>query len=86
MWFYRYLPKRNKRLAEGGVLQMLAVKGKDRYDTRRGQKQNAILEAKWVTIEDPDPAAADLDAQSVSKQALRKAPQYLRGSRLLRRS
>ena len=70
--FYRYLPKRNKRLVEGGVLQMLAVKGKDRYDTRRGQKQNAILEAKWVTIEDPDPAAADLDAQSVSKQGVEK--------------
>jgi secreted PhoX family phosphatase len=59
-------------LAEGGVLQMLAVQGKDRYDTRRGQKQNVILEAKWVTIDDPDPAAADLDAQSVSKQGVAK--------------
>ena len=32
--FYRFLPNRNKRMAEGGVLQMLAVKGQDRYDTR----------------------------------------------------
>jgi len=70
--FYRFLPKRNKHLAEGGVLQMLAVKGTDRYDTRRGQKQNVIHEVKWVTIEDPDPAAADLDAQSVSKQGVAK--------------
>jgi secreted PhoX family phosphatase len=70
--FYRFLPKRNKHLAEGGVLQMLAIKGQDRYDTRRGQKQNAVLEAGWVTIEDPDPAAADMDAQAVSKQGIAK--------------
>ena len=70
--FYRFLPDRNKRLAEGGVLQMLAVKGKDNYDTRRGQKQNLILAAKWVTIDDPDPAAADVDTQAVSKQGRAK--------------
>jgi uncharacterized protein len=70
--FYRFLPKRNKRMAEGGVLQMLAVNGKDGYDTRRGQKQNAILEATWVTIDDPDPAAADVDPQAVSKQGIAK--------------
>ena len=70
--FYRFLPKRNKRLAEGGVLQMLAIKGQDQYDTRRGQKQNAILNATWVTIDEPDPAAADLDAQAVSKQGRAK--------------
>jgi secreted PhoX family phosphatase len=70
--FYRYLPRRNKRLAEGGVLQMLAVKDRDQYDTRRGQKQNAILDVKWVTIDDPDPAAADVDPQAVSKQGRAK--------------
>jgi secreted PhoX family phosphatase len=70
--FYRFLPKRNKRLAEGGVLQMLAVKDRDQYDTRRGQKQNAILDVKWVTIDDPDPAAADVDPQAVSKQGRTK--------------
>ncbi len=70
--FYRFVPKRNKHLAEGGVLQMLAIKGKDRYDTRRGQKQNVILDARWVTIDDPDPAAADVDPQAVSKQGVAK--------------
>ncbi|MEO8573017.1 MAG: alkaline phosphatase PhoX [Pyrinomonadaceae bacterium] len=70
--FYRFIPKRNKRLAEGGVLQMLAVKGSDQYDTRRGQKQNAVLNASWVTIDDPDPASADVDNQSVSKQGRSK--------------
>ncbi len=69
---YRFLSSRDKRLAEGGVLQMLSVKGHDRYDTRRGQKQNAILNATWVTIDDPDPAAADLDPQAVSKQGRAK--------------
>lgn len=70
--FYRFVPKRNKRLAEGGVLQMLAVVGQDQYDTRTGQKQNAILPAKWVTIDDPDPEATDLDTQAVSKQGRAK--------------
>ena len=66
--FYRFLPNRSQRLAEGGVLQMLAIKGEAQYDTRRGQKPNVIHEAKWVTIDDPDPAAADVDAEAVSKQ------------------
>lgn len=66
--FYRFLPKRNKRLAEGGVLQMLRVKGRDQYDTRTAQKQNVILPAGWVTIGDPDPAETDVDTMAVSKQ------------------
>jgi uncharacterized protein len=70
--FYRFIPNRNKRLAEGGTLQMLSVKGSDQYDTRRGQKQNVVLAAKWVTIDDPDPASADVDNQSVSKQGRAK--------------
>lgn len=70
--FYRFLPKRNKRLAEGGVLQMLAVKGRDQYDTRKGQKQNAVLPTTWVTIDDPDPESTDVDTQAVSKQGRAK--------------
>ena len=70
--FYRYLPNRNRRLAEGGRLQMLAVKGHDQYDTRKGQTQNVILPATWVTIDDPDPEATDVDTQAVSKQGRAK--------------
>ena len=70
--FYRFLPNRNKRLTEGGTLQMLAVKGHDQYDTRKGQKQNAVLSAKWVTIDDPDPESTDVDTQAVSKQGRAK--------------
>ena len=70
--FYRFLPNRNKRLVEGGKLQMLAVKGHDQYDTRKGQKQNVILNATWVTIDDPDPEITDVDTTAVSKQGRAK--------------
>ncbi len=70
--FYRFLPKRSKRLAEGGVLQMLAVKGRANYDTRTGQTQLKMHDTVWVTIDDPDPAASDVDTQAVSKQGRAK--------------
>lgn len=68
--FYRFLPRRNKRLAEGGTLQALAVSEKDRYDTRTKQTQGARLPVRWVTIPDPDPAEADVDESAVFKQGL----------------
>ncbi len=70
--FYRFIPKRNKRLGEGGVLQMLAVKGKPEYDTRSGQKSGAVLDATWVTIDNPDPVEADVDPIAVYKQGKAK--------------
>ena len=69
---YRFLPKRNKRLAEGGTLQMLAVKGKPDYDTRTKQTMRSSMAATWVTIDDPDPASADVDTLSVYKQGKAK--------------
>lgn len=70
--FYRFLPKRNKRLAEGGILQMLKIKGQDAYDTRQGQKTGATFTTNWVTIENPDPIEADLDPLAVYKEGLAK--------------
>ena len=70
--FYRFLPKRSKRLSEGGVLQMLAVSAKGEYDTRSGQTAGVALDTRWVTIDNPDPAAADVDPQAVSKQGRSK--------------
>ncbi|MGH9948855.1 MAG: alkaline phosphatase PhoX [Pyrinomonadaceae bacterium] len=70
--FYRFLPKRNKRLAEGGELQMLAIKGMPDHDTRTGQKQGMVFEATWVTIDNPDPAEADIDPSAVFKQGKAK--------------
>ena len=66
--FYRFIPNRNKRLAEGGTLQILTVKGKPRYDTRTGQTMRASLPATWVTIPKPDPESADVDELAVFKQ------------------
>lgn len=70
--FYRFLPKRSKRLAEGGTLQMLAVKDKPNYDTRKNQKMGASLQATWVTIDDPDPPETDVDTRAVQKQGIKK--------------
>lgn len=70
--FYRFLPKRDKRLAEGGVLQMLAVKDKLNFDTRTGQKMGAIYQTNWVTIDNPDPIEADIDSLAVFKQGFSK--------------
>ena len=70
--FYRFLPKRNKRLAEGGVLQMLAVKDKPNYDTRKNQKNGMSFAANWVTIDNPDPPETDVDTLAVQKQGAAK--------------
>lgn len=70
--FYRFIPSRNKRLAEGGSLQMLAVDGKPEYDTRTKQTQGASLAAKWVTIDNPDPVEADVNPLAVFKQGTAK--------------
>ncbi len=70
--FYRFIPAKKKRLAEGGKLQMLAIKGKPEYDTRTGQKTRVPLEANWVTIENPDPPECDEDTIAVYKQGIAK--------------
>jgi secreted PhoX family phosphatase len=66
--FYRFVPKRHKRLAEGGTLQILVVKDKPNFDTRKGQTVGANLETSWLTIDNPDPVEADTDSSAVFKQ------------------
>lgn len=70
--FYRFLPKRNKRLAEGGTLQVLKIKNTDNYDTRKNQKTGTTLTANWVTIDNPDPEEADTNENAVFKQGADK--------------
>jgi secreted PhoX family phosphatase len=70
--FYRFLPKRNKRLAEGGTLQMLKIKDKENYDTRTKQKTGTTFAANWVTIENPDPPEADVDPRALQKEGFKK--------------
>ena len=77
--FYRFLPKRSRRLAEGGILQMLKIKGKDNFDTRKGLTTGATFTTEWVTIENPDPPEADVDDRAVQKEGLKKgAAMFLR--------
>lgn len=70
--FYRFVPRKNGKVAEGGTLQMLAVDNNAEYDTRSGQKVGARLRSRWVTIDEPDPAEADVDPLSVYKQGRKK--------------
>lgn len=57
---WRYLPPNNpfqdKRVADGGRLQILAIKGQPNYDTTMNQTVGVPLPVEWVDIEDPDPA------------------------------
>lgn len=77
--FYRFLPNRKNHLAEGGVLQMLRVKNKEQYDTRKNQKAGTSLVTDWVMIERPDPPEADVDERAVQKEGFAKgAAHFLR--------
>lgn len=70
--FYRFLPNRNKRLSEGGKLQMLAIKNQPEIDLRKNRKTGDVFTANWVTIDDPNPEAADTDELAVFKQGIAK--------------
>lgn len=50
--FYRFKPKRNGRLAEGGTLQIAEVVGQD--DLRYHVDDKATFDVKWHTIEQPE--------------------------------
>ncbi|MDQ1489067.1 MAG: uncharacterized protein QOJ23_1581 [Actinomycetota bacterium] len=66
--FYRFLPRTKTVLAAGGKLQMLAVAGRNGYDTRSGQHPGAWLPVKWVDIPDPDPRDAGRNPLAVFEQ------------------
>jgi len=66
--FYRFLPAQRGNLTAGGRLQMLAVRGRPNYVTASGQTVGASLEAGWVDIPDPDPAAAEANPAAVFQQ------------------
>ncbi len=68
--FYRFIPNDPNDLAAGGTLQMLAIRGRARYDTRTGQTLRRALPCSWVTISDPDPANAETNSSAVYEQGL----------------
>lgn len=56
-------------LADGGQLQMLAIRGEPNYDTRAGQQVGRPLPVEWVDIPDPDPSGTDALAVYAQGQA-----------------
>lgn len=72
--FYRFRPETPGSLAEGGVLEMLAITGRPQFDTRTNQT-GEWLDADWVTIDDVDPdlqaGAPPLFAQGFAKGGAR---------------
>jgi uncharacterized protein len=69
--FYRFLPNTPGVLRAGGQLQMLAVAGRPRYDTRAQQAVGVAFTATWVDIDDPDPPDAGWNPLSVFHQGSR---------------
>lgn len=70
--FYRFLPERPERLAAGGRLEMLAVEGRPGLDTRSGIDPGVAMAARWVAIDDPDPADAEILEAAVFVQGFRQ--------------
>ncbi|MDX2220677.1 MAG: DUF839 domain-containing protein [Burkholderiales bacterium] len=75
--FYRYLPPtkptKNGKLADGGKLQMLAIRGQPNKNLALGQPKNATFAVTWVDIDVPDPTFAagtsnDIAIQHVGAQ------------------
>lgn len=53
--FYRFIPQTRGVLRDGGLLQMLAVRGRENYDTADGQRVGEVLPVIWVDIRVPNP-------------------------------
>ncbi|MGI8543021.1 MAG: alkaline phosphatase PhoX [Aridibacter sp.] len=70
--FYRFLPNRKTKFAEGGKLQILKVKGVDNFDARTPMIDQTSFSAEWVTIDNPDPEEADTQPRAVLEEGLKK--------------
>ena len=52
---YRFIPERRGDMAGGGRLEMLAIAGRPKFDTRPGQGRGARYRVRWVPISQPNP-------------------------------
>lgn len=68
---YRFVPRTPGRLADGGRLQMLAVRGRPRADLRRGQLSGVSMGVYWVDITVPDVARPGRGGTTVFEQGRR---------------
>jgi secreted PhoX family phosphatase len=69
--FYRFLPTTPGRLAAGGRLQILAVRGRPQYNTVIGQRVGERIPVEWLDIDDPDPIIAETDPAAVFRRGYR---------------
>jgi uncharacterized protein len=70
---YRFIPHVNGRLAKGGTLQALAIKGEQRFDTRnwseRRMNPGDTLATEWITVTDVDGSVDDLRLRGFAQGA-----------------
>lgn len=66
--FYRFKPKKKGRLAEGGELEQLVVRGTKTYDTTKDDTGRQYRIA-WIKVDHPDPGP---DEQAVAEQGFAK--------------
>lgn len=61
---YRFTPTTRGRLAAGGRLQMLAIKGRPRLDLRTNQFAGVRYPIYWVDVHEPDRAHSNPDERN----------------------
>jgi secreted PhoX family phosphatase len=69
--FYRFIPNTPQRLAEGGQLQILGVRGRPRYSTVVGQRVGVPIRVEWIDVADPDPVVAETDPSAIFRRGYR---------------
>ncbi len=72
---YRFIPRNKGKLADGGVLQALAIAGRPRFDSRTGQPRDARYDIEWVEIPEPNKAHVDevaWDTRGVFQQGVER--------------
>lgn len=71
--FYRFIPNEYGKLAKGGKLQALVIKGMPKFDSRNWEKSdmalNSWLDTQWVDIDNPESPKDDLRKQGFEKGA-----------------
>ena len=70
---YRFIPNVPQKLAEGGTLQALVVKGKPKFDSRNWKRhtmqKSVWYDTQWVTLDNPESPNDDLRIQGHNKGA-----------------
>jgi secreted PhoX family phosphatase len=69
--FFRFIPATPGRLADGGRLQILAVRGRPQYNTAVGQRVGDRIPVQWLDVANPDPIAAETDPGAIFRAGYR---------------